>query len=147
MNDIEIAAHSLIEGYCASVFRADLNGFAALFAEDVRIFDLWGPAWTFEGRAAWLQSVKAWFDSLGDERVRVSFEDIRITGAHTVGVLTAVVTYAAVSKAGEALRSLQNRLTWTFEKRGAAWQIFHEHTSAPVLHEGLKALLRRTPTS
>ncbi len=147
MSEIETAARRLVDGYRSSVLKADLDAFGALFADDVRIFDLWGPAWSFEGRAAWLQSVKGWFDSLGDETVRVSFEDIQVSGAQTVGVLTAVVTYAAISKAGAELRSLQNRLTWTFEKRGGDWQIVHEHTSAPVLHEGLKALLRRPPTS
>ena len=144
MSPIETVGRDLAERYIGAVQAADLKSFGALFAEDVRVFDLWGPTWSFEGRAAWLTSVQAWFDSLGEETVRVSFEDIRVSGAQTVGVLTAVVTYKAISKAGEELRSLQNRLTWTFEDRGASWLIAHEHTSAPILHEGLKALLKRS---
>ncbi len=100
MNPLEAVGRDLAERYCGAVQTADLDAFGALFAEDVRIFDLWGPTWSFENRASWLQSVKAWFDSLGEETVRVTFEDIRISGAQTIGVLTAVVTYKAVSKAG-----------------------------------------------
>lgn len=147
MNPIESVGRDLAERYIGAVQSADLDAFGSLFADDVRIFDLWGPTWSYESRAAWLKSVKAWFDSLVDETVRVSFEDIRVSGSGKVGVLTAVVTYKAVSKAGQELRSLENRLTWTFEDRGANWLITHEHSSAPILHEGLKAILRRTPTS
>ncbi len=143
MSLIETEAQRLVDGYISAVRKADLAAFGALFAEDVRIFDLWGPAWSFEGRAAWLQSVKQWFDSLGDEWVRATFEDVHVSGSQDFGVLSAVLTYAAISATGQELRSLQNRLTWTFAKREGGWRIIHEHTSAPVLHDGLEVLLKR----
>lgn len=143
MSLVETEAQRLVDGYIDAVRKADLAAFGALFADDVRIFDLWGPSWSFEGRAAWLGSVKQWFDSLGDEWVRVTFDDVQVTGTQDFGSLTAVLTYAAISSSGQELRSLQNRLTWAFARREGGWKIVHEHTSAPVLHDGLKVLLRR----
>ena len=38
---------------------------------------------------------------------------------------------------------MQNRLTWALVRRGYAWKIVHEHTSAPVDHATGKVVLKR----
>jgi hypothetical protein len=38
---------------------------------------------------------------------------------------------------------MQNRLTWALTRREGALKIVHEHTSAPVGFDDLKAILRR----
>ncbi len=42
----------------------------------------------------------------------MTFDDVQVIGTLDFGLLTAVLTYAAISSSGQELRSPQNRLTW-----------------------------------
>ena len=133
---------SFFDQYAKTVFEKDLEGFLALFDEKVYVFDMWGT-WLYEGLAAWRSMVADWFGSLGAERVAVTFDDRRITTAGDMALATAFVTFTALSAEGEKLRSLQNRLSWTLQKKNGQWKIIHEHTSAPIQHDTGRAVLRR----
>jgi uncharacterized protein (TIGR02246 family) len=129
---------SLPAAYAAAVGGKDVDAFAALYAEDVRVFDLWG-SWSYDGLAAWRNAAEEWFRSLGDERVAVHFAEARV-GERS---LSAFVTYRGLSAAGEDLRAMVNRLTWVLERRDDEWKIVHEHTSAPAGLEDGKVQLSR----
>jgi ketosteroid isomerase-like protein len=137
MKDIQ----SLPEAYKNAVFQKDLEGFLALFDDNVRVFDMW--AWSYEGLPAWRGMVNGWFSSLGADRDLVSFDGVRIEENGEMGVISAFARFAAVSEKGEELRFLQNRLTWVVQKKGDAWKIIHEHTSGPVDGSTMKVQLRR----
>jgi len=113
-----------------------------LYDPKVRVFDAWG-FWCHDGAAAWRVAIEGWFASLSGERVKVSFEDVQSAGGPELATLSAIVTYAAVSASGEPLRSMQNRLTWVLRTSGHVPRIVHEHTSAPIGFEDLKAILQR----
>ena len=51
------------------------------------------------------------------------------------------------SAEGETLREMQNRLTWGMRRSGPAMRIVHEHTSAPLGFEDMKAILQRNPST
>ena len=144
MIDAKDPAASLLSLYRTAVLNQDVEGMMALYARDVRVFDTWG-VWAYEGAAAWRQAVEQWFGSLGDETVRVSFDDVRSEGGSDMTMVSAIGAYAAFSASGEALRSMQNRITWSLARRENAWKIVHEHSSAPIGFEDLKAILRRPP--
>lgn len=78
-----------------------------------------------------------------DETVQVDVADVRTDERSDLARLSAVVTYTAVSEKGAALRSMQNRLTWVLMRRDETWRIVHEHTSAPIDFEDLKAITQR----
>jgi len=122
---------SLLEAYRGAVHAKDVDAFVAIFADDVRVFDMWG-AWSHDGIDAWREMAEAWFGSLGDERVRVEFDDVQTTVGEDVAVLSAFVTFAGLSADGNELRSMNNRLTWGLRKTAGTWKVVHEHTSAPV---------------
>ena len=143
MNDAEKAVSQVLGSYGTAVYARDVGAFMRLYDPAVRVFDTWG-VWSYEGAAAWQTAVEGWFTSLGDERVKVSFDDVRPQPGRDLVVVSAIVTYAAVSAAGEPLRSMQNRLSWALKPSGHAWRIVHEHTSAPVGFDDAKALLQRT---
>ena len=130
------------EHYISAVSEKDVDALLSLYDDNVRIFDLWGE-WTHEGAPAWRQSVTDWFASLGDQRVSVSFEDIRTIVAEDLATLLSVITYRDMGTDGVARGSMQNRLTWVLKRSGNHWKIVHEHTSAPVDFETQKVLLRR----
>jgi ketosteroid isomerase-like protein len=73
----------------------------------------------------------------------VKFEDVQADGGQDLTLVSAIVSYASISAEGRELRSMQNRLTWALTRREGAWKIVHEHTSAPVGFDDLKAVLRR----
>ena len=133
-----------LAAYAAAVHDRNVDAFAALYADDVHVFDLWG-AWELRGIDAWRAMAADWFGSLGDERVIVTAEAVEsIEGADLV-VGHALLTYTAMSAAGARLRSLDNRITLALARSGDAWRIVHEHTSAPVDHASGKAKFTRDP--
>ena len=73
----------------------------------------------------------------------MTFEDVQTSGSVECAITTAIVTYASLSADGHQLRSMQNRMTWGLKTSGHVLRIIHEHTSAPVDFEDMKAILTR----
>jgi uncharacterized protein (TIGR02246 family) len=138
MSEVE----SLLDAYRDAVDAKDVDAFVAIFADDVRVFDMWGT-WSHDGIDAWREMAEGWFGSLGDERVRVDFDDVQTTVGEDVAVLSAFVTFAGLPADGEELRSMNNRLTWGLRTVDGTWKVVHEHTSAPVEMATGKVDLRR----
>jgi ketosteroid isomerase-like protein len=133
---------AVLEAYTAAVHDRSADALLGLYAADSRVFDTWGT-WSYEGTGSRRPAIEGWFSSLGDERVRVAFDDVQVIIEGELAVLTATGRYAAVSPSGTELRSMENRFTWALVRRGQAWVIQHEHTSAPIGPGDLKAILRR----
>jgi uncharacterized protein (TIGR02246 family) len=142
VNDLENPILQLLEAYKAAVFAKNVDAFAALFDDDVRVFDMWGR-WSHDGLPAWRAMAAEWFGSLGAERVVVAFDDVRTSVAQDLAIAHAFVTFEAVSEAGEHLRALNNRLTWALRRQDGRWKVVHEHTSGPVDFRTGKVMLER----
>jgi ketosteroid isomerase-like protein len=132
----------ILESYAAAVRAKDVDAFMRLYDPAVRVFDAWG-VWSYEGAAAWQRSVEGWFTSLGAETVKASFDEVQSTLGQELAMVSAIVTYAGVSAQGVAVRSMQNRISWVLRRTGHVWRIVHEHTSAPMGYEDMKAILQR----
>ncbi len=142
MQDLDKSISRILEFYKAAVLAKDVGAFIRLYDPKVRVFDTWG-VWSYEGTGPWQMAVEAWFTSLGTERVRVSFEEVQSSGDSGFAVVSAIVTYTGLSAQGELLRAMQNRLTWALRTSGHVPRIVHEHTSAPVGFEDMKAILQQ----
>jgi uncharacterized protein (TIGR02246 family) len=138
MTEIE----SLFETYKNAVFQKELEAFSSIFDEQVRVFDMW-QQWSYEGLAAWREMAKGWFSSLGSDRDVVTFDDMKIEAAGEMALATAIVRFTATSEKGEALRYLEDRLTWVARKKEGTWKIIHQHNSGPIDFETMKVILRR----
>ena len=143
MSDIEAPVARILELYKSAVLAKDVEAFMRLYDPNVRVFDTWG-VWSYEGAAAWQRAVEGWFTSLGGDRLKVGFDEVSAVSTPNFAVVSAVVTYAALSAAGEPLREMQNRLTWALKTSGHVLRIVHEHTSAPAGFDDAKLILRRT---
>lgn len=141
MNEREQSIMRILDNYKAAVFAKDVDAFIALYDENVDVFDMWGT-WAYNGVEAWRGTVADWFGSLTTERVVVGMEDIRTIVAHDVAVVYAFVTYKGLSAEGKELRAMRNRITMVLKHNGDAWKIVHEHSSAPIDGETLKAILQ-----
>ncbi|MBO9662255.1 nuclear transport factor 2 family protein [Dokdonella sp.] len=142
MNQTADPFRRALAAYAAAARAKDIEAFLALYDEEVVLFDLWG-SWSLRGIETWRTAVTDWFGSLGDQLLVVTADDVesRVDGDLAVG--HAILTYAAFSADGRALRSLDNRITMVLKRCGDAWRIVHEHTSAPVDHATSKAVLKR----
>jgi ketosteroid isomerase-like protein len=136
----------VIETYKSAVYAKDVETFVRLYDPSVRVFDTWG-VWSYEGSAAWQRAIEGWFTSLGTERVKVTFDEAQSSAGREFAIVSAIVTYAAVSAQGEQLRAMQNRLSWGLRTSGHVPRIIHEHTSAPVGFDDAKAILQRVSGS
>jgi uncharacterized protein (TIGR02246 family) len=140
--NVDRAIGELLENYKAAVYAKDVEAFVALFDQDARIFDLWAE-WSYDGIAPWRGMVEQWFGSLNAERDLVEFDDVRATVSGELAVVHAFVRFTAMSAEGKALRTMQERLTWTLVMKERGWKISHQHTSAPIDFNTLKVILQR----
>lgn len=138
---LENPVPAALAAYKAAVLAKDVDAFAALYARDVRVFDMWGR-WEHRGLAAWREMAVAWFGSLGEERVVVDFTDVATELSPELASGHAFARFAAVDAAGNELRALNNRFSVVMRVEDGAWKIVHEHSSAP-LADDTKAILRR----
>jgi ketosteroid isomerase-like protein len=136
------AIESLFETYKNSVFQKDVEAFVSIFDEKVRIFDMW-QRWSYDGLSDWREMVENWFDSLGENKDIVLFNEIQIQSTSEMAVATAFVKFTAVSDKGDELRYLDNRLTWVIQKKENDWKIIHQHTSGPIDFQTMKVILQR----
>jgi len=146
MSDLDKSINRVLEIYKSAVYAKDVEAFMRLYDPKIRIFDTWG-VWSYEGAASWQMAVEAWFTSLGAEKVSVSFDEVQTSGSPDFAVVSAIVTYAGLSAQGEPLRAMQNRLSWALKTSGHVLRIIHEHTSAPVGFEDMKAILQRAKSA
>lgn len=127
---------AVLAAYTAAVWERDLEALLTLYADDTRIFDVFDH-WSYDGRDAWRTAIAAWFASMGEERVRVEFDDVRtlgIAGTDAVVTVSALITYREEGGSADdaAANSMTNRLSWVLRRDGDAWVIAHEHTSVPI---------------
>ena len=139
---LDAGLHALLDTYRAAILAKDLDAFTALYDPHVRVFELWGT-WQFDDAAAWRDGIAGWFASLGEERVRVGFDDVRIEADGSLAALACFVSYTAIAPDDRTLRSMTNRLGWTLRRGDAGWRVVHEHTSAPVDVDTGKVKLER----
>jgi ketosteroid isomerase-like protein len=142
LSDIEKQVLRAIDTYKSAVLAKNVETLMHVYDPEVRVFDAWGK-WSYEGADAWRVAVEGWLSSLGDETVRVVFDDVKIVSGQGFASASAIVTYASISAQGQELRAMQNRISWVLEMSGHVLRVIHEHTSAPIGFEDSKAILKR----
>ena len=87
--------------------------------------------------------VEDWFTSVGTENMTIQFNDIQVLGSNDFCIVSAIATYAIVSKTGVPKHAMENRITWGINTSGDSPIIMHEHTSAPIDFSNATAILHR----
>lgn len=142
-DDQELPIIQILNIYTQSIYDKNLEVYLSLYADDAKIFDMWGPEWIHATSQSWRTSTEEWFNSLKEDRVTVEFDEIQVEQGFQMGFISAFVKYSAVSPKGKTLRWLENRFTCIVEPRDGAWKITHQHTSGPINHADLKGALKR----
>ncbi|OQS44248.1 YybH family protein [Chromobacterium haemolyticum] len=134
MQQAHSAFEQLLAAYGAAVLAKDAAAFAALYSDDVHVFDIWERD-SLRGIAAWRSMAEQWFQSLGEDRVQVSAQAIESCENAELAIGHALLTYTALSPTGETLRSLSNRISMGLRREQGQWKVFHEHSSLPGRQE------------
>jgi ketosteroid isomerase-like protein len=142
MADLDASVARILAAYSAAVSARDVDALMRLYDPKVRVFDTWG-SWCHEGADAWRVAVEGWFGSMVDASLKARFDDVRTSGSSDHAAVSAFVHYTAHAKTGEPRQSMHNRISWVLRTSGHVLRIVHEHTSAPVGFEDMKAILER----
>lgn len=126
--------------YQTSAWRKDTRAMIDLYDEQAVIFDMWDQGYQLNS-VEWAKSIEDWLGSLGDEKVNVEFEMVRIHQSGNTGFASALIQFQAISREGFILRRMKNRITLGFSKVEAGWKVVHQHTSAPIRSDELTAIL------
>jgi len=143
MNGPSSAFQQILDSYSAAVLAKDTEAFVALYDNDVHVFDMWG-AWSLHGIDAWRAMVADWFGALGSETVVVEAAQVQASTAGDLAFGHALLTFTAHAADGTVLRSMTNRVTMGVQRRDDVWRVIHQHTSAPIVHDTLKAILQQS---
>lgn len=117
--------------YSRAAWDRDFESMIRLYDDNVLIYDMWTHGYQ-NGLAVWSGVIKDWLGSLGEERVKATFEMTEIHESGDLGFGTALITYEAIAPDNTILRSMKNRLTIGLQKKGDVWKVIHQHTSAPI---------------
>jgi len=126
--------------YQKSAWDKDTSAMISLYDEHALIFDMWDQGY-ISNSSEWSKIITDWLGSLGEEKVKVEFEMVKIHQSGDVGFASALIQFQAISSEGAVLRGMKNRISLGFSKSEDGWKVIHQHTSAPVSSEGLTAIL------
>ena len=126
--------------YAEAVWQKDAVSLLKLYDTNVVQYDMWdlGYYTTLED---WAPEIEVWLGSLGDEKVKVEFEKIKIFDSDTIAFASGLIAFQAIDPKGAVLRKMKNRITVGFSKFTDGWKVVHQHISAPVSSENLTAIL------
>ena len=142
MKDVDDAIAKLQAKYIAAVATRSVSGLMQLYDPKVRVFDAWG-VWEYNGTESWQVAIEGWFASDPNNKFQVSFTDSVVMGDLALASMTAIANYVSIAPDGSVVHSMQNRITWIVKTAGHQLRIVHEHTSAPIGFEDMKAILKR----
>ncbi|MEC7263091.1 MAG: nuclear transport factor 2 family protein [Bacteroidota bacterium] len=125
--------------YKEAVWRKDADALLALYDTDVIQFDMWDRGF-YPNLTEWKPGIEDWLGSLGNEKVKVDFEMIKIHLAENIGFASGLIKFEAISEQGDVLRSMKNRITVGFYKGPEHWVVVHQHISAPISSENLNVI-------
>jgi ketosteroid isomerase-like protein len=131
MKSLDPAIAAFLEAYRDCVHRKDHQALSALYAPDVLVFDLWNTG-CVSGLTTWSAANQNWLESLGSDRVEVSYSQVDAERGDDLAWVHAYVHFRAVDPSGSELRRMTNRFTWCLARAGAAWLVRHQHSSLPI---------------
>lgn len=142
MKDIDDAIAKLQAKYSAAVAARSVSGLMQLYDPKARVFDAWG-VWEYRGADAWQVAIEGWLASNPSDKFQVRFTDSIVTGDLALASMSAIVSYASIAPDGSETHAMQNRMSWVVKTSGHNLRIIHEHTSAPIGFDDMKAILKR----
>ena len=109
MSDQEI--RDVLDAYAATVHARDVDGHVGLYDDEVHLFDAW-EEFEARGKGALRAATEQWFGSLGEDRVRVTFDAVTVVADGDVGFAHAAVVFAAETASASSTSTRRCRSRW-----------------------------------
>lgn len=132
----------IFEKYASSVYEKDIEGLLSIYDSKFYILDTWND-WLTRDIKTLRHMVTEWFESLGEEKVRVEFNEIQLIESPNQIVWVGEFKYYGLSKDDQILRSISNRWTWVIKNNNGNFKVVHEHSSLPVSPETFKGITKK----
>lgn len=127
MPTTEAAIRDVIATYADAFQAVDVERIAALYADDVLVFDLMG-GFALRGLPAWRAMLESVARDMHEGVCTVA--DLEVLASDDLAVASAIVYYGDKSETG--LMGMHNRATFVLRPMDGTWKIVHEHTSVPL---------------
>lgn len=126
--------------YADAAWNKDPKAMIALYDKKAIIFDMWEKGF-IDNAEEWAHGLTQWLGGLGEEKVKVQFDMIQVRESGDTAFASALIHFQALTPAGAVLRQMKNRITVGLIKKGEQWKVVHQHVSAPVSPNGMRAVL------
>ncbi|TLF42573.1 YybH family protein [Maribacter aurantiacus] len=126
--------------YKDAVWKKDAKALINLYSPEMVAFDMWDQGF-YGSLKEWIPEMEHWLGSLGEERVQVDFDRIRLHESDALGFVSGYISFKAIAPDGRVLREMTNRISVGFTKENGDWKVVHQHISAPVRSSDLTAVL------
>lgn len=124
-------------------FAKDLDTVMALYAQDVRAFDVPTPL-QFKGKAVYKKHWQKCMEMCaGGETAELLDLEVHVHG--DIAWSAGIVSFASRDEDGQEQDTCFIRLTQVWQREGDTWLIRHEHCSAPIDMETQKAVFDVRP--
>lgn len=130
---------SFYDRYVETIKAQDVDAMMSLYTGDTHVFDAIGD-WQYGGADAWLTNVEHWFSHEGMAQ-GVVIDNLAITVSGDLAVARMDVHFSASTET--ETHGMWTRMTSALRKSDGAWQIFQEHTSAPINPETMTPIMER----
>lgn len=131
----------ILDQYAKAVYDKDIESFISLYDSKVAVFDTWNE-WRYD-RAGYRTMAQGWFASLGEEKVRVEFREIKVVQTAEQTVWIGELIFYGLSAQDDVLRSIANRWTWVMKNDHGIYKIVHEHSSLPIHTETFTGIMKK----
>lgn len=126
--------------YKDAVWRKDAKALINLYGPEMVAFDMWDQGF-YGSLTEWIPEMEHWLGSLGEERVQVEFDRIRLHETDVLGFACGYISFKAIAPDGTVLREMTNRISVGFTNENGNWKVIHQHISAPIRSSDLTAVL------
>ncbi len=132
---------ALLERYANAVYNKDVESFISIYDNNVLVYDTW-EEWIKKDVKEIKSMATEWFDSLGNEKVKVEFTEVRVLESADQIVWIGEFKFYGLDQEDQILRNISNRWTWVLKNFNGTLKVVHEHSSLPINMEKFIGILK-----
>jgi|SRR5215218_1319536 len=134
----------LIEERIEAIRAKDIPAVLAVYAPDVRVYDLIDPLRQRAGREAVGTRLEAWLSQFQDGPIGYEMRDLELAVDGDVAFCHGLSHVSATTTGGQLI-DMWWRATTCFRRLDGRWMVTHEHSSVPFDMESGRASLGLKP--
>lgn len=132
---------AILERYANAVYNKDVESFISIYDNNILVYDTW-EEWIKKDVIEIKNMATEWFESLGNEKVKVEFTEVSVLESENQIVWIGEFKFYGLDQDDKILRSISNRWTWVIKNNNGTLKVVHEHSSLPINMETFIGILK-----